>query len=312
MSIVTSAPGKVILFGEHAVVYGEPALSAAISLRIFNKISIEEHPSEKEIRNPYLREIAKMYNVQVHTKTWGSLPIASGLGSSAAYTVSTIAGLDFIMHNKLDIMKIAKTAFEVEYNAQGRASPNDTSVATLGGYIILSRKVHDGFLWKIEKDNVFWNVHRVPLDPLDIVIVYTGKPSKTGEMVTMVKRLYEKNEEIRAAIRRIGEIVLEAIDLIKSNDIESLGSKMYENHELLRKLCVSNEELDRIVKVLSRYCYGAKITGAGGGGSVIGLLKENSSKKVIEAFKETPYKIYIVKTGSEGVRVEKPYNQTRR
>ncbi|MCD6157118.1 MAG: hypothetical protein J7J27_02015 [Euryarchaeota archaeon] len=302
LRVTTSAPGKVILFGEHAVVYGEPSLSTAISLRVFNEVSITSRPFECE--NPYLREIISLYGIYVNTRTWGDLPVASGLGSSAAYSVSTIAGIEYIHTKRLDLMKIARNGFEVEYNAQGRASPNDTSVATLGGYVILSRSIHSGFMWRIEKGNIFWNIHKMKLTPLKIVIVYTGKPSKTGEMVALVKSLYEKYENVRAAIKRIGEIVLEAVDLIKSNDLDSIGKKMRENHELLRKIGVSNSELDNIVKVLSRYCYGAKITGAGGGGSVIGLLREGTSKRILEAFRGSGYTLYFVETGMEGVTVE--------
>jgi len=305
VKITTSAPGKVILFGEHAVVYGEPSLSTAISLRVRNSITIlDEDPKIEEISNPYLREITKLYKKRIFTDTSSDIPPSSGLGSSAAYTVSTIAGVEKILNNNWDLKNVAIRSFQIEYNAQGRASPNDTSVATLGGYVMLSRDEREGFLWRVEKNNVYWNINRLSLEPFRIAIIFTRKPSNTAQMVAMVRDRYEKYDEVKNAVREIGNIVLEATDSIREHDLEKIGNLMTKNQYLLRVLGVSNEELEAIIHTLSKYCYGAKLTGAGGGGSVIGIPKEGYDDKIVEVFKGSPYDVYIVNSGAEGVKTE--------
>jgi len=305
MQIITSAPGKVILFGEHAVVYGEPSLSTAISLRIRNRIILfDGNPKIGDILNPYLREITKLYNMRILTDTSSDIPSSSGLGSSAAYTVSTIAGVEKILYDTWDVKNIALKSFHVEYNAQGRASPNDTSVATLGGYVILSKDKREGFLWKVEKNNLYWNINKLNLEPFRIAIVFTRKPSNTAQMVSMVREKYENDQKVRNTIRDIGNIVLEAIEAIRDYDLEKIGALMSKNQHFLRILGVSNEEIENIIHTLSKYCYGAKLTGAGGGGSVIGIPKDGYEEKIIEVFKESPYDVYIVNSGAEGVKTE--------
>ncbi len=305
MKITTSAPGKVILFGEHAVVYGEPSLSTAISLRLRNSILISDDDFQIEkISNPYLKEITKLYKKKIVTNTSSDIPPSSGLGSSAAYTVSTIAGIEKILKNSWNLKNIATKSFQIEYGAQGRASPNDTSVATLGGYIMLSRDKKEGFLWKVEKNNVYWNINKLSLEPIRIAIIFTRKPSNTAQMVAMVRDRYEKYDDVKNAIKDIGNIVLEATDSIREHDLEKIGNLMTKNQHLLRILGVSNEELETIIHTLSKYCYGAKLTGAGGGGSVIGIPKEGYEDKIIEIFKGSPYDVYIVNSGAEGVKTE--------
>ncbi len=302
MRLRSSSPGKVILFGEHAVVYGKPCLSSAISLR--TRIECEEstHPkliSEVE-KCPYFEVAIRKYGKAIKARAISQIPPSSGLGSSAAFTVSLVSCLEKMGGNELSEERIAKRSFEIEYEAQGRASPNDTSVSTHGNGILISNSKERGLLWEISRGGITWYVHHVEVPEIELAVVYTGSPSDTAGEVAKVRERYEREEGVRRAIDEIGEIVWKGYDALKENDLEKLGELMNKNHELLRRIGVSNEILDSLVKTLRRSSYGAKLTGAGGGGSVIAIPKEKESLKEISR----KFKTFLVKLGEEGMRLE--------
>ncbi len=303
MKIAFSSPGKVILFGEHAVVYGKPCLSTAISLRTLVSCERSEDPKliSKVSECPYFEVALKKYGEKVKAQVSSEIPPASGLGSSAAFTVSLVSCLEVLKGNGFCEERIAKNSFEVEYEAQGKASPNDTSISTHGRGILISNEEERGLLWKVSKGEITWYVHHVEVPKIDLAIVYTGMPSDTAGEVAKVRRRYEAEEEVRSAIDEIGELVWEGYEALRENDLEALGECMDRNHDLLRKIGVSNEILDSIVSVLRKYSYGAKLTGAGGGGSVIAIPKEK--EKIKEALSRN-FKVFFVKIGEEGVRIE--------
>jgi len=191
--MATSAPGKLILFGEHAVVFGEPALSTAINLRaeVFVRPHTEwlaDGSSLDESRYRYVKAAVGK------SKTTGPLwieirsmvPSGAGLGSSAAVTVATLGALHET-EGPIDARTIAREAFEVEHEVQGRASPIDTSTASAGGGVLVLREPREGLLWSIDRDDRHWFLHRTPLPPLDFVIGNTGISAATGPLVAKVK-----------------------------------------------------------------------------------------------------------------------------
>ena len=204
-----SAPAKTILFGEHSVVYGEPAIAGAVNKRAYvtikpseDEVTIFRAPDigfEAELLTRYKKYVLlkgkpgiiryileSLYRVHDHTPidiTLNSnVPIGSGLGSSAAVTVATLAAL-YRYHNiRFNKQSLAHDAHMVEQAVQGVASPLDTLVSTYGGLVYLSRNK------KVEHFNVNFNV--------PFVVGYTTKHGNTGKMVKDVKNRKDRNPKI--------------------------------------------------------------------------------------------------------------------
>src|SRR5207247_5654920 len=150
--MAASAPGKLILFGEHAVVFGEPALATAINLRA--EVYARPHPEWRadggSIDEPLYRYVrAAIAKVATAGPLWlevrSMVPSGAGLGSSAAVTVATLGTLHG-MGGSIDAKTIAREAFEVEHEVQGRASPIDTSTASAGGCLLVLPKPQGAWL----------------------------------------------------------------------------------------------------------------------------------------------------------------------
>jgi len=304
-----SAPGKMILFGEHAVVFGKPALALAIDMRIFSTVSLSD---EFSVNGRPMKKRHHSYISAALDEAWGGPPInidtssqipsGYGLGSSAAVTVSCIAAM-MMERGRLDPEKVARKAFEAEHKVQGRASPTDTSTSTHGNGVIVSPERMDGLLWRIELDKRVWNIHHCEVPPLKFVVGYTGIHAVTGPLVAKVSKLVDTDEEAKHVIDRIGEIVLEGVEAIKARDKNRLGKLMYENHGLLNRLGVGHPALDKLVDACKGTSYGAKLTGSGGGGCMIALTDDPEA--VAKALLDAGGEPIIVEVGCEGVRPER-------
>lgn len=303
-----SAPGKIILFGEHAVVFGKPALAIAVDMRITTQVS----PSNQFTVNGY--SMTKKHHAYISAaldEAWNGPPLAisttsnipsgSGLGSSAAVTVSCVAAL-LIQKGEFSHESVARKAFAVEHRVQGRASPIDTSTSTHGQGVLVAPERMDGFLWRIEQGESAWNIHHIDMPPLTFVVGYTGIHAATGPLVAKVNELVSRSTEARKAVERIGEIVLEGMESVRRMDKPMLGKLMNENHELLNALGVGHPALERLVDVCSGISYGAKLTGAGGGGSIIALT--DYPGRVSDAISSVGGRAFVVRVGCEGVRDE--------
>ena len=305
---VCSAPGKVILFGEHAVVFGEPALATAIDMRITvtGKISSETtingRPLEME-KKPYIGTCLDMVwkGEPLELRTESELPSAAGMGSSAAVSVATL-GLLTSMQDELSNESVARTGFEVEMRVQGRASPIDTTTSSNGGAVLVSKRQEDDFLWMIEKEERRWFLHSRHIPSLSIVVGDTGIKAATGPLVDQVKTYVQSNAPGRDIIREIGEITLEGVEALKDEDFAKVGELMTRNHNLLGRLGVGHELLDRFVDAVLPVSYGAKLTGAGGGGSMIALT--DNPEEVAQRITDLGGKSFIVQTESQGVRID--------
>lgn len=304
-----SAPGKIILFGEHAVVFGKPALALAIDLRIVSDVqpsdefTVNGHPMKKRHHAYISASLDEAWGgPPVSVRTISAIPSGSGLGSSAAVTVSCVGGL-LAAKDQFSPELVARKAFEVELTVQGRASPTDTSTSAHGQGVLISPERLDGLLWKIEKGGSTWNIHHRDVMGLTFVIGYTGIHAATGPLVANVKKLVDVEPSAARSIDRIGEIVMDGADAIKTRDKKRLGSLMRENHELLNGLGVGHEALDKLVSACQETAYGAKLTGAGGGGSMVALTDD--PKVTSEAIRKAGGEPITVRVGAQGVRVEK-------
>ena len=308
--VVTSAPGKVILLGEHAVVFGQPAIAVAIDLRIRSEV----HPASTFTMNdselsgathPYIHDAirAQWSDGPLAVETESDLPSGSGMGSSAAVTVGVLAALRLLQRKGVDEKEIAMQAFEIESAVQGRASPIDTSVSAHGKGIVVGPRQAPDFLWHIKKDEREWFIHHCDVPRLNLVVGFTGIHAATGPLVAKVKRYADHTTFARDIIQEIGELSAEGVKRLKENDVVRLGELMTRDHKLLAILGVSCRELDKLVMAALPYSYGAKLTGAGGGGSMIALT--DRTEEVCEAIRMKGGTPFVVRTGVDGVREER-------
>ncbi|MDP2767344.1 MAG: mevalonate kinase [Candidatus Methanoperedens sp.] len=291
-----SAPGKIYLFGEHAVVYGEPAIACAVELR--TRVSAKSSDAitiysgigntglDFEV-HPYVSSaIKRLGSPDVSIEITSDIPVGSGLGSSAAVTIATLAAINIEFGLGYENEKLAKIGHEIEKEVQGAASPTDTFVSTFGGVVeIPSRK-------------------RLNLLDCGIVIGNTNKgasPKKTAKLVKQVAALKEEYPDaINPIIKTIGSFARQGEVLVSEKNYTSLGKLMNVNHGLLDALGVCTMKLSTLVYAARNAgAYGAKLTGAGGGGCMVALT--DSPHKVADAIEKAGGQAIITRFTSEGV-----------
>lgn len=301
-----SAPGKVILFGEHAVVFGMTAVATAITMRAkvrtvpAGTLTFNGKRIEKE-ENPYpyhAMEEAELDGADMNVIS--EIPPGAGLGSSAAVSVAMLASL----RRDWDMKTVASAAYRVELLSQGRASPLDTSVSTYGNTVVVSRENSAEELWSIRGREVEWHISSLAVRPMEIVIGYTGHGAPTGPLVEHVRQLHSRFSLAREAIEEIGQIAEEGRRKLMESDYEGVGRLMNRNQRLLALLGVSTKELESLIEAVAAYSYGAKLTGAGGGGCIVVLT--DRSEKVADAIRRRGGLPYICRTGAEGMRRHEP------
>lgn len=297
--ITCSAPGKIYLFGEHAVVYGEPAIACAVELRTrvtvtgSDRINISSDLGKTGLDHeihPYVSSaIEKLGARKVSVEISSDIPVGSGLGSSAAVTIATLSAVNLefgLGHNNEEL---ARMGHEIELKVQGAASPTDTFVSTFGGVVeIPSRR-------------------RLEMLECGVVIGNTNKdatPKKTAKLVRHVASLRDEYPEvIDPIIRTIGSFSKKGAFLVKNKDYISLGKLMNVNHGLLDALGVGTAELSALVYAARKAgAYGAKITGAGGGGCMVALT--DSPDEVASAIEYAGGRAMISHFNSSGVKQE--------
>ncbi len=313
---MASAPGKVILFGEHAVVSGVPALGSAIDLRI--KVAVEDLPgrTEVEVGNlliegfsvdlvtgqvkstaavsavRYISAVLRKFDAKdLLVRIESDIPPAAGLGSSAAIVVSTLAALNWHLDMDLSSDEIAVQAHIIEKTVQqGLGSPMDTALATYGGYLQVSDKAMP-----------------IDLPELEMVVGYTKRSHDTRSEVEKVQRLRALYPDIVEPIfGAIGAISARAVPLIREGRLEELGALMNVNQGLLESVGVCTRELSELVYAArgAGGALGAKLTGAGGGGCMIALPSPGNQAALVTALKQARGRAFLVRTGCEGVRME--------
>jgi mevalonate kinase len=307
--VITSAPGKVILLGEHAVVFGQPAIAVAVDLRL--RCHVHRHgtftmngATLTEKTHPYVHNAitAHWSGEALAVETHSDIPSGSGMGSSAAISTALLAALKVLKGGRVMEEEVAREAFGVESTVQGRASPIDTSTSSHGRGIFVDSRAGDRLLWHIQRDVREWYVHDCQVPRMNLVVGYTGIHASTGPLVAKVKRYADRTVFARDIIQEIGGIVREGMKCLQASDLEALGRLMIRDHKLLAILGVSHPSLDKLVRAALPYSYGAKLTGAGGGGSMIALT--DKPDEVAEAIRIKGGMPIKVMTGEGGVRLE--------
>ena len=336
---VCDAPGKVYLFGEHAVVYGEPAVPAAIERRatvsaeprdddhvrveaedlsldgftveyaggMDDRPDVDVPTSLVEAAMGYVdaavrqaRDAANAPDAGFDITVESAIPLGAGLGSSAAVVVAGIDAATRALGEPLEPRELADRAYRAEYEVQdGQASRADTFCSTMGGAV------------RVEGDDC------EPIDApnLPFVVGFDGGAGDTGELVAEVGQLRDEYEFAADTVTAIGDVVRTGEGLLAGAApdedpspalLEELGELMDFNHGLLAALGVSARSLDTMVwAARDAGAHGAKLTGAGGGGCIVSLDPSDETEtalSVTQGCEET----FRAALAMEGVRVVEP------
>ena len=299
---IQKAPGKVILFGEHAVVYGQPAIAVPIPQR-YATVTIEPiiHGNEpiqiiapdiginlplssvsKDLPFSLICDLVKEHGKLHHLPAMkihihSTIPVAAGLGSGAAVSVAMARALCTFLgveHSDADISAIA---YEAEKVLHGNPSGIDNTVIAY----------QKGILYQ-KKQPIQW---LSILEPIYLLIVNSGKQKSTKTMVDLVaQRVSENPVQMHQKIEQIGQLTLQAKDNLAKGNHEALGKTMLDNHQLLTELGVSTRALDQLVDIAIHHnAYGAKLSGAGGGGNMIILASKENISNIEEAIIQAGY-----------------------
>ena len=333
---VCEAPGKVYLFGEHAVVYGEPAVPAAIERRArvtadprdddhvrveaedlsLDGFTVEysggtgDHP-DVDVPTPLVeaamgyvdaavrqaRAAADAPDAGFDITVESEIPLGAGLGSSAAVVVAGIDAATRALGEQLDRRELADRAYRAEFEVQdGQASRADTFCSTMGGAV------------RVEGDDC------EPIDApnLPFVVGFDGGAGDTGELVAGVGELREEYRFAADTVQSIGDIVRTGEGLLEDaipgadpsrELLAELGELMNFNHGLLSALGVSSRSLDSMVwAARDAEAHGAKLTGAGGGGCIVALDAGDATETAL-SFTPECEESFRAELATEGVRV---------
>ena len=310
MKSKASAPGKVILFGEHFVVYGVKAILCAINKRVTvtaekikeEKISIksdignlelELNKPISEINSPlkpfyYLaNKIIRNQSTGIEIKIESDIPLGAGLGSSSACCVAGAAAISKLFSEKTK-EEILELAIEAERTIFENTSGADCTVCTYGGII------------EYEKEKGFIKIKSEP--NFHLIIANSNIKHSTESIVSKVKQFKnEDTERFSKLCNDESKLIEDVLQLLKENNIQKLGQKVVQNQKYLETLGISNEKLKDMIKIGQESSFGTKITGAGDGGCVFSLTDESNLENTINGFKKKNYDCFSVKIDYDGL-----------
>ena len=294
-----SACGKIILLGEHAVVYGRPAIALPIPLAVEAsvrsgksgegvRIIISRWGLEQKVKENaqgfagILSNILKKMGLEqrdMEIDVFPNVPKAMGLGGSSALAVAIIRALDYQYKTKLTDDQINSLAYECEIAAHGTPSGVDNTVATFGSPLHYQ---------KIDETPKFEEIALG--QPIDLVIGITGKESLTAETVARVRKAWlQSPQRYESLFDQIALLTTSGLECLHTGKLNELGELMNLCHGYLNALQLSTPELEELIHIARTHgALGAKLTGGGGGGSMIALCQENK-EQIETAMNEAGY-----------------------
>jgi len=305
-----SAPGKVILFGEHFVVYGVKAILCSINKRVtvtaekttdkkifinseIGNLILEPNKSISEINSPlkpfyYLaNKVIKNQNTGIQIKIDSEIPLGVGLGSSSACCVAGAAAI-FKLFGDISKEEILELAIEAERTIFENTSGADCTVCVYGGIMEYDKK--QGFK-KIEDEPNF-----------QLVIANSNIEHSTESMVSEVKAFTIKNkEEFSKLLDQELELVEDVLKLLKENNTIKLGEKINQNQKYLETIGISNNQLRKMIEIGQKTSFGAKITGSGGGGCIFAITDESNLEDTLKEFKDNNFECFSVEIDFKGL-----------
>ena len=310
MKSKASAPGKVILFGEHFVVYGVKAILCSINKRVtvtaekttdkkifinseIGNLILEPNKSISEINSPlkpfyYLaNKVIKNQDTGIQIKIDSEIPLGVGLGSSSACCVAGAAAI-FKLFGNISKEEILELAIEAERTIFENTSGADCTVCVYGGIMEYDKK--QGFK-KIEDEPNF-----------QLVIANSNIEHSTESMVSEVKAFTIKNkEEFSKLLEQELELVEDVLKLLKENNTIKLGEKINQNQKYLETIGISNNQLRKMIEIGQKTSFGAKITGSGGGGCIFAITDESNLEDTLKEFKDNNFECFSVEIDFKGL-----------
>ena len=311
MTSIAKAPGKIILFGEHFVVYQNRAILGAINkyatvttektntdnILISSSLGQSSIQKDEDVSNvekkfrPFFyiaKQVIEKNNFEkgITIKIESDIPIGAGLGSSSACCVAAAASI-LNLFNNTDEKEVLELAINAEKTIFPNTSGADCTVSVSGG--IIEYQKEKGFS-KIETENEF-----------NFIIIDSEQVHSTDKVVERVRKFKENNSDVFTELCSEEErLIAKALDSMKKNDLETIGKCMAQNQMFLEQIGVSNDELLSITKEIEKITFGAKITGAGDGGCIIALTqKDDDLSEYVNTTKYQTYQVTIQKTGMQ-------------
>lgn len=304
-----SAPGKIIISGEHAVVYGKPGLISALGLRL--KFTVWE--SKKETKDEIIKMIyekvkdylkskkLKFNNSSFDYQIESQIPQGKNLGSSAAFSVASSAALlEFYTGKQFDKSEINVIAYEIEKYFHGKPSGGDNSTSCFGGLVYFRKEFE--FLKNISALNI-----RIPKKIDDaLYIIDSGKPKETTkEMIEMVGKLLNKYpKKIEGVFNKIEKITKRIVLSIVQENVQMFKQSIIENQRLFENLKVVSQKTKRLLSELKKFGVG-KVTGAGG-------FKEGSGNLLFFADKPKELEFYLKKNKINFLKFKQDFEGVRK
>ncbi|HHO50097.1 MAG TPA: mevalonate kinase [Deltaproteobacteria bacterium] len=259
--------GKLLLCGEHAVVYGHPAIALAIDR--CTRVSVTPRPGPLKLVSPHsdalLEEVVASvlpstssggYRVEIDS----DLPVGMGMGSSAALSVALVRARAALQDRRLDAAGVYREAMVLERFFHGNPSGVDVAISSRGGCLWFQRS----------PSSELPDLEPLAIEPWHLVVLESGEVGETAAQVARVAGDVRRNEPV---LQQIGALVADARRAL--GDPRALGPLLSRNHQLLQQLGVSTPRLDALVELaLGAGALGAKLSGAGGGGVVLALVDD--------------------------------------
>ena len=320
---IASAPAKIILFGEHFVIYNQPAVLASINKRIKidsrivlenkNIIRIETNEFGKKtyplsiLKNtnqdnyndffyPIIYILKKILQDEktngIEIKIESEIPYGVGLGSSAALSVAAVAAIYGLVNRYSKKNEILELAIETEKIIHRNSSGADCVISTYGGLMYYQKNSNVRQLEYSKK--------------LNFIIINTGLKHSTGELVSIVERFRQNNFATFIKLsNKVTNICKNAIEALKEGNTLKLGKLMNENQILLEQIGVSNKEINKIIETSLNYgAIGSKLTGAGGGGCILSIIHQENKNYFLSNMRQSGYECFDIIIENQGVKVK--------
>jgi mevalonate kinase len=319
--VTVSAPGKLMLFGEHGVVFGKPCIVTAVNQRLklkgtklnkpifqleaydvgitsyeksLTEIGKGQIPKGARFIEIALANFLKKHPVKsgVKFETTSEFKSVFGFGSSSASAVCTIKALSELLGISLTNKQVFDLAYQTVLDIQGVGSGFDLAAAIYGGTLFF---VSGGKVLK-----------PIQIKSLPLIVGYTGIKADTATLVKIVsKKLKTSPKPINEIFDNMENIVLQAMKILKKSDLKQLGELMNSTQIELQKLGVSSKELDYLVNAsLEAGAYGSKLSGAGGGDCMISVASKGKRDAVEQAIENAGGQVLRVEVNAEGVKIE--------
>lgn len=293
-----SAPGKIVLFGEHSVVYGQPAIAAPVfgvkstttikkadefSIQLMNQVKKEKAMKAIKLTVENTLQTLNQTDANFKLNIDSQVPIASGMGSGAAVGVSVIRAMSKYFQKDLSNQQISEIDYKTEQFLHTHPSGIDNTVIAHEQAILFQKgKMQPITIGK----------------PMLIMIANTGIRSSTKAALEHVHNQWEKDpEKYETYFEKAGRIAREGKKAIEKGQLERIGQLMTEFQEFYRQIDMSHPENEKLVQAaLDKGALGSKISGKGRGGCVIALTEEENRETIRNAWKKLEPEVIIETT----------------